>query len=163
MTELSATEVQALFEHLDTKPGALDEHIRVGGTFNSYAAAWKQARDTAAGLTEITPALCRRVLDLPVHERWGEPGDSIRDYLVALLAAVVTGDAGNKYGITGNDDWRYDLYEPLQRDGLIPGWIDGYGVGYRTDGTNHPEDQALADRILDAAIRSLTAPTGRTD
>lgn len=162
MPELSAAEEQALFEHLDADAGPLEAHIAAGGRFNTYVAAWKQARDATAAATEITPALCRRVLDLPVGERWGDPGASVRDYLVALLAALVAAEADSKYGMTGSSDWLYDLYEPLQRYGLIPAWRDGYGVGYRTDGTDHPEDAALADRILTAAIHSLTTPTVRT-
>jgi hypothetical protein len=42
--------------------------------------------------------------------------------------------------------------------GLIPGWCDGYGVGYRLDGSGHPEDQKLADTLLAAAARALVAP-----
>lgn len=84
-----------------------------------------------------------------------ETGENIKQYLFRLLEAFWKGEADNKYGMTGESDWRYDLYEPLQRAGLIPNWEDGYGIGYRTKTDKHPEDQVLADDLIMAAIQLL--------
>lgn len=82
---------------------------------------------------------------------------TVRRYLVELLAAFWTDDAGGKYGMTGESDWRYDLYDPMRRAGLIPKWRDGYGVGYRPGG-DYPEDRQRADDLIVAAIKHLGEP-----
>lgn len=153
---LSASEDPALVEHLQDDPGAVERHIAGGGTLLGYIAEWQRARDAAAQTTEITPEIARRVLDLPVGDRWGNSDSTVRDYLIALLAEFWSGEVS--HGMAGNSDWQYDLYYPLNRAGLIPGWRDGWGVGYRTDGTENPEDQRRADKLITAAINALAAP-----
>jgi len=97
-----------------------------------------------------------------IAERLGQSGPTVSQTVARMerdgllhVADFTVPLAGGGFGYTA---FVIDAYA-----GLIPGWRDGYGVGYRTDGTDHPEDQARADRILDAAIRSLTAPTVRTN
>jgi hypothetical protein len=142
----------------DDGSAALAEHIRSGGTIAAYASQWIVARVAAAVADERSEhEAAVLALTLPVPE-WG----TVRDYLVELLAALwgsptTYREASVKYGMTGESDWRYDLYRPLSAAGLIPAWKDGYGIGYRLDGTRHPEDQARADAIILAAIRNLAA------
>lgn len=100
----------------------------------------------------------QQVLALPV-----ENGGTVRDYLNALLAAFWAGTADTKYGMTGESGWRYELYEPLRDADLIPGWVDGYGVGYRTETDRHTEDEALADSLISAAIAEMARPNDTGD
>jgi hypothetical protein len=152
---MNGGEEEALLEHLreEANQEALGEHIRAGGSFASYATAWRIARDEAAAEKAPIPELIEQILVLPVP-RWDERC-TVRDYLLALLTAVWAGQADGKYGMTGSSDWRYDLYDPMLRAGLIRGWKDGYGVGYREDGTLHHEDQVRANNLIAAAIRAL--------
>jgi hypothetical protein len=114
-------------------------------------------------MTDIDQETAQRVLALPVKR---EGGQTIRDYLFDLLAAFWAGEADPKYGMTGESDWQYELYEPLRDAGLIPEWADGYGIGYRTTPTTvevvsgaarYDEDQKLADDLIAAAIKELRA------
>ena len=102
----------------------------------------------------ISRETAQRVLALPVEYGYG-PNTTVRGYLFDLLAAFWKGEADAKYGMTGESDWQYDLYEPLRNAGLIPGWEDGYGVGYRTRTDKHPEDRDLAGDLISAAIAEL--------
>lgn len=159
MSELSMPEESALVEHLLREPDAaskLEQYIHAGGTLAGYVEEWKQKRDEAAQAVEITPETARRVLGLPVGERWTD-GATVRDYLVELLEQFWRGRADAKYGMDGSSDWQYDLYYPLSAAGLIPGWKDGYGVGYRADGSNHSEDRKRANDLIAAAIRELNS------
>lgn len=101
----------------------------------------------------IDPTTAARVLNLPVP-RWSSHA-TVRDYLAHLLAELLAGDASAKYGMTGESDWRYDLYLPMRDAGLLPPWEDGYGVGHRMDGTDHPGDRQLADDLLTAAVHLM--------
>ncbi len=94
----------------------------------------------------------RRVLAAPL-----EPGNSVgrddatvRDYLVESLAQLVSGDLNAKYGLSGGDDWHYELYAGLVTAGLIPQWKDGWGLDEKS--------QHRADVLLAAASRALVAP-----
>lgn len=100
---------------------------------------------------EPTPEIVAQILTLNI----GRSKLTVRGYLVKLLAALWMHKADGTYGMTGESDWRYDLYDPMRRAGLIPAWRDGYGVGYRSDGTRHSEDQQHADDLIVAAIRHL--------
>ncbi len=157
---LNVTEQEVLIEHLaETNGTDLDEHIRAGGTFHSFATAWKSARDEAAEAKGITDETARAVLACPLgdHDLFDRDA-TIRDYLIELLLHFWSGGANTKYGMTGGSDWRYDLYGPMNKAGLIPGWIHGYGVGYREASIgepSHPEDQTRADALIAAAIRLL--------
>ncbi len=96
---------------------------------------------------EPTPELADRVLALTTPQ-----GTNVRTYLAKLLCMLWLNSASPKYGMTGESDWQYDLYVPMRDAGLIPPWEDGWGVGYRADGSNHSEDQRDADRLICAAI-----------
>ena len=155
---MTGIEAEVVLEMITDAPEALEQHIRDGGTFASYVTAWRLDRDrSAAGA--ITPETARAILAEPLCERnrWGE--GTVRDYLIELLVKLWLGEAGPKYGMVGSSDWEYDLYDPLYRMGLIPGWRDGEGVGRRTDGTDHPEDQDRARALIVAAIRALVTPS----
>lgn len=105
-------------------------------------------------VTEVPDPAARnvfRLLALDTAER-----GTVRSYLTELLCALWLYEADAKYGVTGESDWRYDIYEPMQRAGLIPAWRDGYGVGYRIDDSRHPEDRQHADALICAAIRHMT-------
>lgn len=101
---------------------------------------------------EPTPEIISQLLALPTEGR----GATIRSYLADLLCALWKGDADPKYGMTGESDWQYDLYRPMQAAGLIPEWQDGWGVGYRIDGSRVKDDQRRADVLICAAIQHMT-------
>jgi hypothetical protein len=155
MTELSIAEETALVEHLTLAPDALETHIRAGGTFAEYVQRWKRDRDEAARRKKPDPATLAAVLAAPADKYDDCP--TVRHYLVELLAKFWAGEANQKYGMGGDSDWQYDVYEPLCRAGLIPGWRQGYGIGYRADGTVDRGDQKRADKLIVAAIRTLAA------
>lgn len=138
----------------------VEAHIAAGGTLGTYAAGWLTARIAAAAAAHAAvladAATGARILDLPLGDgRWGTGNETVRDYLLALLRAFWQDEATTKSGMTGGSDWRYDLYGPLAAAGLVPPWRDGYGIGYRADGTRHPGDHYRADRLIDAAIVAL--------
>lgn len=114
----------------------------------------------------MTTPTIQEILDLPLP---GEPAgaETVREYLADLLAALWRGTADPKYGMTGESDWRYDLYDALRDAGHVPAWRDGYGIGHRADGRDHPEDRARADELIGAAILALGVrqypPAPRTD
>lgn len=87
----------------------------------------------------ITLTQADRILAFPV------PGHdmSVRDYLVHLLIDTFKGEATEKYGWTGQSDWRFDLYSALVLGGAIPPYDEGYGP------------DASADRMIYAAISRL--------
>lgn len=150
LDDWTSVEDEAFADHLRFEGGAeaLEEYIRAGGRLAGYAQEWKDRRDSAARAKEPSPELVAEVLALPVVD-WRK-GATVRDYLVALLAGLWAGDAGQKYGMTGESDWRYDIYRALSKAGVIPGWRDGYGL----DET----DSRRADQLVCAAIATLTAP-----
>jgi len=129
----------------------LDEHIRAAGTASGYFTRWCTARDAAAREQEITPEIAARVLALPVED-WKE-GATVRSFLLQLLTEVWADQW--RYDIGGDSDWRYYVYSALLAAGLIGAWRDGYGVGYRPDGSSHPEDLTRADALVTAAIAAL--------
>jgi hypothetical protein len=152
VTQLDPALAGAFADHLlDGGLDQLDAHIRAGGDGASYITGWVEARDQAARDLAVTPELAQRILALPAR-RDGE-GYTVREFLLTLLTQVWDGNAN--YGLCGNSDWRYAIYEALLEAGVIVAWRDGYGVGYRSDGTKHPEDEAAADRLIHAAIAAL--------
>ncbi len=94
----------------------------------------------------------RRVLAAPLGPGnvLGRDDATVRDYLVESLAELVAGDLNSKYGLSGGDDWHYDLYVPLRNVGLLPAWRDGWGL--------NADNQHRADVLLAAAARALVAP-----
>lgn len=106
-------------------------------------------------MIEIDRETAQRVIALPLPD-FGENA-TVESYLVTLLSAFWRGQASPKYGMSGESDWQYELYEPLRDAGLIPVWEKGYGVGWRTRNDHYAEDQELADALIDAAIKELGA------
>lgn len=155
MTELSIDEEEALLEHLRTAPAAMEDHIRSGGTFDTYLTAWKNARDEAARAKLPSPELIAQVLDCPMPDN-NAGADTVRGYLLELLEMVwVEEDGFSGKRPFGDSGWKHEIYGALNRAGIIPGWRQGWGIGYRADGTEHPEDRQRADQLIVAAIRSL--------
>ncbi len=161
LEDMTSNEIAALGETIAEDPQLLEQHIRGGGTVATFLADWRIARDRAAieRGEQVPTELACRILVAPLcdRNRWRREA-TVRDYLVELLDQVWKGHAARRFGFIGKPGWEYDLYDVLYRMRLIPGWKDGYGVGYRTDGSEHPEDQVLADNLISAAIRVLVAP-----
>lgn len=87
-------------------------------------------------------ASIEQLLALTTHQ-----GSTVRLYLAELLAALWMGSASAKYGMTGESDWQFDIYEPMREAGLIPQWRDGYGP--------EGEVRQAADRLICAAIMTF--------
>ncbi len=110
---------------------------------------------------DITRGLQVLALPLDAGCRWNKTTatSTVQDYLLALLTHLLvdrTSTDVSEYGMTGESDWRYDLYQPLATAGLIPAWEDGWGLGHRAwCGTHHPEDQTRADTLIADAIAAL--------
>lgn len=160
VTELSLDEESALVDHLRIAPGRMEQHIRDGGSWDEYVARWQAERNEAARRKLPSPELVAQVLDCSMADGYGDPDGTVRDYLVKLLAAFWAGEADAKYGIEGSSDWRYQIYGPLNRAGIIPGWRQGYGIGYRPDGTVDRNDEKRANALIIAAIRTLGTTNG---
>lgn len=96
-----------------------------------------------------TPEIGEQILALKVFDRGSA---TVRAYLAELLAALWLDEADPKYGMTGESDWRYDLYAPMRDAGLIPPWRDGYGIGYRLEGHFVVGDRQRADVLICATI-----------
>ena len=99
-----------------------------------------------AQVPDPTPEIVAKVLALTTEQ------GTVRDYLAELLASLWLGEADPKYGMTGESDWHYDLYGPMRDAGLIPQWRDGYGIGYRPDGSHVKEDRQRADVLIVSAM-----------
>ncbi len=163
LTDMTSAEQQAFTDAITQDPRRLEVHIRQGGTVETYLHAWRTKRDQQAierGET-VDDETSRAILGAPLgpETRWGTPENTVRDYLTELLARlVVDGSINGKYGMVGDSDWEYDLFYPMYRLGLLPAWANGYGVGHRLDGTDHPEDRQRAYKMVQAACRALVAP-----
>lgn len=160
MNDWTVDEREAFFDHLDGEGGSTT--LATGQTLAEYAADWKRQRDQAADALEPSQELIQRVLAAPVAGYVDEMGWTVRDYLIGMLAAAWADEFDPKYGTVGNSDWRYDLYGALNRAGIIPGWVSGYGIGYRVRPepgakASNPEDRKAANDLIAAAIRSLRA------
>jgi hypothetical protein len=85
---------------------------------------------------------------------------TVRDYLIALLAALwEEGQGFSGKRPFGNSGWRYDLYEPLGRAGLIQVTLDE--VGYIDDFPD--SERRRADRLIAAAIQAMGATAQNDD
>lgn len=74
---------------------------------------------------------------------------NIRDYLKALLLELWReGEGFSGKRPFGNSGWRYDLYIPLVKAGLVTGTFD-------SDGCLEECDDAAADKIITEAIKAL--------
>jgi hypothetical protein len=98
-------------------------------------------------MTDLTP---QQVLDLPL------PNDdsgtlTVRSYLIALLMKVWREGADfNGRRPFGYSGWRYDVYAPMIRAGMVRGSFDNFG--YVEDC-----DTVMAERLILAAIQALGA------
>lgn len=89
------------------------------------------------------------VLALPLDPSNDSGADTVRGYLMALLAAVwVEGEGFSGKRPFGNSGWDYDLYRPLVKAGFITGQLD-------EDGCLEDCDSEAGERVITAAIRSL--------
>jgi hypothetical protein len=102
----------------------------------------------------MTPEQRADVLSAPTDEH-----GTVREYLTDLLVALWLDGADSKYGMTGESDWRYDLYRPLARLGLIPPWREGYGIEYPPEGMGprDPGRRRRADELIVEVIRAMGA------
>ena len=89
-----------------------------------------------------------KILDLKM-----QPNDAkaatVRDYLKALLTALWECDesfSGKRP--FGNSGWKYDLYTPLVKHGVVAGKLDA-------DGCIEDFAQGEADELIQKAIASL--------
>jgi hypothetical protein len=97
--------------------------------------------------SEPTP---RQILDTPMREN-DAGADTIRDYLVKLLAALWdSGEGFSGKRPFGNSGWEYELYDSLGRAGHIRYVEDDRG--YCEDA-----DTRAGNRLIAAAIRALGA------
>ncbi|WP_043654555.1 hypothetical protein [Nocardia thailandica] len=94
----------------------------------------------------MTPA---EILELPLEPGNDSGADTIRGYLIALLAEVwkyTEGFSGKRP--FGNSDWVWDLYAALGRGGAVPITFDEHGYVDKVDTRE-------CDRLIAAAIREL--------
>lgn len=99
-------------------------------------------------MADVTPA---QVLDLPMQQN-DSGADTIRGYLLALLAAVWTkGEGFSGKRPFGSSSWEGDLYVALVRSGAIDGGLDEDGY---LD-TLSDDEECKGDRLITEAIRSL--------
>jgi hypothetical protein len=64
-----------------------------------------------------------KILQLPVTRNFE---GMVAAYLIELIQGILHGTASEKYGFTGNDDWRYDIYEAIGDAGLVGRDEHGY-------------------------------------
>lgn len=103
----------------------------------------------------VPAAKARQILDLPMGSNDAD-ADTIRDYLVAIVAKVwmENEEFSGKYPF-GNSDWQYELYKPLVLHGFVGGSLD-------TDyGHLESADEDAADTLILAAIEHLDQPVER--
>ncbi len=92
-----------------------------------------------------------RVLALPMQPNDADAA-TIRDYLIALLAAVWSeGEGFSGKRPFGNSGWEWDLYPPLIKAGLVDGVV--HADGYVDEIDSAPEQQAHS--LILAAIGEL--------
>jgi len=90
----------------------------------------------------------RTVLDTPMGDNDAN-ADTIRDYLVCLLADVWKhGEGFNGKRPFGNSGWEWELYAALVKAGHITGRFD-------EDGFIEDADRQAGDALVAAAIESL--------
>lgn len=87
-------------------------------------------------------------LKLPMEENDADAA-TVRDYLVELLLTLwIEGEGFSGKRPFGNSSWKYDLYVPLIKAGLIAGKLD-------EDGYVESCDRAAGDKIIRDAIELL--------
>ena len=90
----------------------------------------------------------KEILDTPLAEGNSADAATVGDYLIRLLTELWTqeGDFSSRYPF-GSSGWQHEIYTPLIQTGIVAGRPDGHG-GWTFD-------EATADRLILAAIRSL--------
>lgn len=97
----------------------------------------------------VTPSP-QQILDLPMQENDAEAA-TIREYLIALLAAVWTEQEGfSGKRPFGNSGWDGELEISLVRAGWVAGKVDA-------DGYIEAVDSRAAHRLIASAIQALGA------
>ena len=96
---------------------------------------------------EHTAAETASILDLPMeHNDAG--AKNIREYLNRLLSELITEEEGfSGKRPFGNSGWKYDLYKPLVKSGLVEGIFD-------EDGCLESFDREKADDLLVEVINN---------
>jgi hypothetical protein len=89
------------------------------------------------------------ILALPINKHSAYLGATIRDYLIALLAALwQQGEFFSGKKALGGSGWQWDLYDPLVKAKLIAGKYD-------EDGCLDDCDMTAGDAAIHAAIEAL--------
>jgi hypothetical protein len=82
-----------------------------------------------------------------------DAGDNltVREYLRILLDTLWVEEEGfSGKRPFGNSGWKYELYEPLVRDGFLPGEVE--------DGRHFPDSYEDADQYVRLLIQAMTRP-----
>lgn len=160
LPDLTIAEHDALLAHLFEEhhlagQHPITAHLRAGGTFDTYVAQWRTARDAAAAARSAADHEDGlHVLQLRLaHHGQEMDGCTVAEYLTRLLAEFWTGEAA--YSLCGDSDWRYRLYDALLTAGLVASWKDGYGLDTAPDGTPQHNNLRRAEELILAAIRAL--------
>ena len=89
-----------------------------------------------------------KILDLPMDDNDAKAA-TVRDYLKALLATLWERDEGfSGKRPFGNSGWKYDLYLPLIKAGIVTGKLDHEGFVEEVA-------EAEADELIAKAIAEL--------
>lgn len=88
-----------------------------------------------------------KILDLPMTENDAKAA-TVRDYLKALLAALWERDEGfSGKRPFGNSGWKYELYAPLIKAGIVEGHLDENG--YVEEIAEGEADELIAKAIAE--------------
>ena len=109
---------------------------------------------------KISTETAQQALALPLaREIRGVP--TVRAYLGRMLSAAWSGEFNPKYGMTGESDWRYDLYISLIQGHLVPGvTLDEDGCIPDDQWRQWEGQQAYADSLVTAAIGEFIRQAG---
>lgn len=103
-------------------------------------------------MADITPA---EVLDLPMRQPNDADAETVREYLVKLLATLwEEGEGFSGKRPLGNSCWESDLYLPLIAAGVVDATLDEDGFLDEIDDVA----ETKAQQLITAAIQSLGAP-----
>lgn len=90
----------------------------------------------------------KKILDLEMQENDAN-AKTVRDYLKSLLATLWQEDEGfSGKRPFGNSGWKYDLYIPLVKAGIVAGKLDA-------DGNVEECATAEADELIGKCIAAL--------
>lgn len=99
-----------------------------------------------------TEPTAQQILALPMQQPNDADAETVRDYLVVLLATLWTEQEGfSGKRPLGNSGWEFDLYLPLIEAGYVEGTFD--------DGDIDDCDDAAADKLIHTAILALGKPS----